>query len=367
MTYINPKGNPTSKIWVIADTPLSTDEPKGYMFSGGLGYVFDKMMQDAGIRDYYVTCRRPCTDDDKSYRAIESELNQYKPPFIIIMGAAGEHFCKILSNEGKGKKLAKSSEIYKYSGSLLSSDSLLTYPHYLMPMLDLKQIVADWKERNIVTYFDLQKLRVELEFFKKNGVLQPLPIREIYYQEMSLDEIIEKHFARFKQSNLLSIDIESVYTKRDSVFNPHPGYPTTISIADSPSYGVSFNFFRDSTKESVCLWRELAALLSSKKLLGQNFFDFDSTRLNSLGFSIDKRTQVIDTRIRHHVLWPELSHTLQFMTRQYTREPYYKDEGKVWNMKNMTKLRRYNCLDTCVTYEVYLEQESEFAERKQIA
>jgi hypothetical protein len=366
MPFIHPKGSPSSQIWVILDTPISTDIPKGFILSGGMGFMFDKMMSDAGIRDYYVTCRRPDTDDPKSFRIVESELNQYKPPFIITVGEAGEFFCKILSNEGKGKKLAKSSELFKYSGSLLSSDSFLSYPHYLMPMLDLRQIVSDWKERNIVTYFDLQKLRVELEYFKKHGKLQPLPQRNIHYQDMTLEVLIEKHFAQLRNAPILSVDIESVYTKRDSVFAPHPGYITTVGIADSSSYGISFNLFRDSSKECVVLWRELDRLLSSKMILGQNFYEFDAPRLRAMGIDISKKN-IIDTKIRHHILWPELSHTLQFMTRQYTREIYYKDEGKAWNMKNMAKLRRYNCLDVCVTYEVYAQQEEEFAERKEIA
>jgi hypothetical protein len=58
---------------------------------------------------------------------------------------------------------------------------------------------------------------------------------------------------------------------------------------------------------------------------------------------------------------------LQFLTRQYTREIFYKDEGHSWNLKNMNKLRRYNCLDVCVTYEVYDEQEEEFKRRGHLA
>ncbi len=365
MPYIHPKGSPDSRIWVIIDQPLSTDINKGFLFSGGLGYVFDKMCQDVGIKDYYVCARHPDTEDPKSTKIIENDINHYKPPFIISIGEIGEFFCEVLKK--KDTKKSKSSEIYKYSGSLLKADkNLLSYPHYIMPMLPLPNIIADWKERNIVTYFDLQKLREEYNYWRAHGVIQPLPEQELYYKEMALDEIIDKHFARFYNASILSIDIESVYTKRDSVFSPHPGYPTTISIADSASYALSINFFRESTKETLVLWRELDRLLSAKTILGQNFFEFDAPRLRSLGFGISK-TKIIDTKIRHHILWPELSHTLQFMTRQYTREPYYKDEGKVWNMKNMIKLRRYNCLDTAVTYEVYEQQELEFQERKEIA
>jgi hypothetical protein len=51
------------------------------------------------------------------------------------------------------------------------------------------------------------------------------------------------------------------------------------------------------------------------------------------------------------------------MTRQYTREPYYKDDGHHWSVKHMDKLRRYNCLDVCVTYEIWEAQEEEFRQK----
>lgn len=363
MPLIHPKGSPSSRIWVVCEAPLSTDLAKGFLFSGGLGYVWDKMIQDACIKDYYVICRRPNTDDTHAYKIVENEINQYKPPFIIALGETGACFCDVLRADAKHK--SKTSELSKYAGSLLSADSKLSYPHYIMPVQDVQRLVADWTERNITTFFDLQKLREEFYYWQRNGTLQPLPQRELIYKELSLEEILT-YFAKLDRTSLLSVDIESVYTKRDSLFSPHPGYPTTISIADSPSFAISFNFFRESTIETGILWRELDRLLSGKRILGQNFFEFDAPRLRSLGFSISK-TRIVDTKIRHHILWPELSHTLQFMTRQYTRETYYKDEGKVWNLKNMLKLRRYNCLDTCVTYEVYEQQEEEFRERKQIA
>lgn len=363
MATIHPKGSPSSRIWVIADAPMSTDIQKSFMFSGGLGYVFDKMIQDACIPEYYVTCRRPDPEHPEFFKIIEGELNHYKPPFIIALGTVGEFLCDELKLK-EGSK-AKNTQLSKYVGSLLSTPKVLQYPHYIMPMIEPSRLVADWRERNVTTYFDLQKLREEYFYWKKFGYIQPLPQRELVYKELTLEEILN-YFTRFDRASILSVDIESVYTKRDSLFSPHPGLPTTISIADSSNFAISFNFFRESTIETAILWRELDRLLSGKTILGQNFYEFDAPRLRSLGFGISK-TKIIDTKIRHHILWPELSHTLQFMTRQYTREVFYKDEGKQWNLKNMTKLRRYNCLDTCITMEIYEQQEDEFRERKDIA
>jgi len=355
---IHPKGSPSSRIWVICESPLANDEKKGYLFSAGLGYAFHKMMEDAALPDYYVICRRPHTDNASAFNIIENELNHYKPPLIIALGAAGEFLCEQLKREKKHK--SHTTQLNKYAGSLLSS-KMLSYPHYIMPMNDIGYFMQDYTERNVTTYFDLQKLREEYFFWVKTGTIQPLPQRDLHYQEMTIDEILT-HFARFSRTSLISVDIETVYPKGDSSFKPHPGLPITISIADSKSFAISFNMFRDSPCETRILWRELNELLRKVPNLGQNYFNFDTHFLQALGFEINLRN-IQDTLIRHHVLWPELPHKLQFQTRQYTREPYYKDEGHHWSFKNLTKLRRYNCLDTAVTYEIWEQQEDEFRER----
>ncbi len=362
MPFISPRGTPKCPIWIIADAPLSTDIPKGYMFSGGMGYVFDKMLKDAGISDVYVTCRRPNTDDKHAFRIVEGELNQYKPPFVIPLDEVGQVFLKECE-PFKGAKSYKG-QLSKYVGSLLTSPKL-NYPHYCIPLYGPGLACQNWTERNITAYFDMQKLRVELEFWRKHGTLQPLPYRDMKFHDMDLEELLS-YLTRFENAKLLSNDIETCYPKKDSDFFPHPGYPLTLGLADSSKFGISFNLFRPSVVETKILWRKLEPLLYEIPQLGQNFFNFDAKFLRSLGFRIDLR-KVKDTMLRHHVLWPELPHKLQFQTRQYTREQYYKDEGHNWNLKNMSKLRRYNCLDVCVTYEIYEQQEEEFQGRSQLA
>lgn len=363
MSIIHPKGSPSSRIWVIAEAPLSTDIPKGYMFSGRMGWVFDKMMQDACIPDYYVTCRRPDTDDPHSFRILENELNQYKPPLILVLDSVGSYFCEELKSNPSQK--THRTQLGKYVGSLLSSPKMLQYPHYIMPVFGVDKFIQDWSERNITCYFDMQKLREEYFYWKKHGSIQPLFERQLIFEDMTLESLLG-YLERFKNAPLISVDIETVYPKGKSIFKPHPGYPITIGLADSPYFGLSFNLFRDSKKETIILWRALDEIFSKARILGQNFFNFDCHFLNMLGFSISP-SKLVDTLIRHHMLWPELPHKLQFQTRQYTREPYYKDEGHNWNLKNMKKLRRYNCLDVCVTYEIYKQQEMEFQERKEVA
>jgi hypothetical protein len=103
--------------------------------------------------------------------------------------------------------------------------------------------------------------------------------------------------------------------------------------------------------------------------IGQNYISFDCTWEEWAGFSPDLRlfdSQVSDTLLLHHLLWPELPHKLQFITMQYTREPYYKDEGRKWKPRDgIERLLRYNGLDACTTYEAMICMEEELASRCQ--
>lgn len=366
MPYIKPRGNPHSKVWVVVEEPLSLDKEKGFMFSSGTGYVFEKMMNDAGIRDYYVVARKPDTDDKFACSIIENELNHYQPPLIIALEEAGKFFCReMVKNEFSTRKLAENeSEISKYAGSLLSSH-LLQYPHYLVPTYSPDTVVKNWKMRDIVVSLDLGKVASELEYYEKNRVLEPLPARTLLYNITNFAELCS-YLDGFKQCALLSNDIETVYPRNNknkpSLYKNHPGLPVSVSFASSKDFGISFELFRDSTSETRILWRKIQEVFDRVPQLGQNFFTFDLSRWQMLGFRID-RFRVVDTLIRQHILFPELPKDLAFMTKQYTREPYYKDEGHGWNFKNMGKLKRYNALDTTVTFEVYLGQELEFNER----
>lgn len=361
MPLISSTGNPLSRIWVILDRPYPSDIPKGELMSGGLGYVFTKMLVEAGIpsSDVYYTCRRPDTDTPLGYVSVEQHLNFYKPPLIIVFNEVGTYFLSEmrLKQEDDNWK----SKMQKYIGSLLCS-SLLQFPHYMMPLYGPDRAVQDWQERNVMTYVDLQKLREELQFWRTNGVLQPLPLRELKYGDMESGEI-DSYLERFYHGNKrLSVDIETVYPKGDTAYKGHPGYPITIGIADSRTFGISFDLFRKRPEENRTLWRKLADLFSKSQIIGQNFFNFDALFIQALGFEISL-SSISDTLIRSHMLWPELSHKLQFLTRQYTREPYYKDEGRQWNLRDLSFLRRYNTLDVCVTCEVWEEQEKEFQQK----
>jgi uracil-DNA glycosylase len=361
MPYLRSYGDPASRIWVICDHPFPSDVKNGYIFSGGLGFMFQNMLEEAGLRlqDCHICSIHPDTDDPKAFcGSVENNLQAYKPPFIILMNEVGVLYLKELRPREQKESYRK--QLNKYVGSLLSYDKF-DWPHYMIPMHGPDRCAQDWLERNVTTYIDLQKLRDELEYWRSNGTIRPLRQRQLFFRDFDLGELLS-HFENFSRALYLSVDIETIYPKAKSAFHPHPGYPVTIGIAPSADLGISFNLFREDPRETRILWRALDDLLYQARIIGQNFFNFDALFKSMLGFSLQRRF-FEDTLLRHHILWPELSHKLQFMTRQYTREPYYKDEGKHWSMKHLSSLKRYNCLDCCVTYEVFEGQEEEFNDR----
>lgn len=362
-SFIHNKGNASSDVWVLIDRPASTDLEKGYCFSGGLGFVFNKMMKEAGITDYYVCAFRPDMKNDSGWANVIGALNQYQPKIIIPLDDIGIKLCDELEAKTKGPN-APSSDIEKYAGSILVSQRL-NYSHYIIPTFGPSRIVQQYKLRDIVISCDLMKAAGELEYWRTNGILQPLPKRECKIQFDSFDELLSL-IDNLQNSKLVSNDIETIYPKGGQkpscLFKKHPGYPITVGLAGNKDFGFSFDLFREKPNETVELWKRLDKLFRAVPQLGQNFFGFDINFYEMLGFRL-REEECLDTMIRHHTLWAELPHKLQFLGRQYTREPFWKDEGHVWGPKQMHNLKRYNCLDVMCTYEIYEEQEKEFNER----
>lgn len=345
---LSPKGSPSERLWIIAEAPLSKDQDKGFLFSSPMGWSYDKMLGEAGIRNYYVTYFSG-PDDVEAINLI----NQYQPPIIVALDLAGKNLVS---------GIYRKEDIHNWAGSLLTSDKLL-YPHFVIPTFGPETCISDWTERQIVKYIDYGKVRDELLYWQTNGTLQPLPERKLD-TDLPLHTLLYKIRSWIDSPDIkyISVDIETVYPKEKSQFFGHPGMPVTISIAISSYYAVSFSLFQETTPETVKLWKVISELMQVKKVIGQNFFQFDQWHFELLGLAGD-RLNLIDTMFRHAILWPELPHTLAFMTRQYTRQPYYKSMAHGWSIKNLEKLKLYNALDTTVTYEIFERQEEEFDQR----
>lgn len=253
-------------------------------------------------------------------------------------------------------------DINKWRGSLLCSTEL-PWEHYVVPAFTPGQVFKAWDERqNAVLCF--AKIAEEYNYWRSHGTLNLVPQRQLI-DSPSADDCIDYLTAVLSSpaDTVVSIDIENIGVYRGKYKTPQRNrVPYVIGFSIDPLIGMSIGLAEYNDRKTVIIWSLIDRVLREKCQVGQNYYTHDLPWMQYLGFSPDI-TRVHDTLVRHHTLWPELSHKLDYQTFQYTREPYYKDEGKNWTVKEKAKMKRYNCKDVCVTLEIYNEQEKEFRAR----
>jgi hypothetical protein len=364
---INDYGDPANPIWVVLKEPYAKDADQGFILSGGYGYNFKKTWKLSQSPDPYITSfnndlDHP-TDLKTDYAALIAKMGHYQPKLIVALGdEVLNSFCPMTIQKNK-----KASSLTKWAGSLLTSSSI-SYPHYVLGTYTPEFVSTNWNYHEIQGYIDLARIRCEYDFICRNGTINPLPIRTLHTNP-TYDSVCDylRYILHSYTSGILpfvSSDIETLRPKKKSYYHNigHPGFPYTISFAPSHKEAISYCFWDYTPEQAYRIWGLTNAVLSTVPQIGQNYFTFDSHHLEAIGFKLCL-AKCSDTMVRHQILWPSLPHKLQFQTRQYTREPYYKDEGKNWTVKQKQQLMRYNCLDSCVTYEVWEGQELEFLDR----
>jgi len=355
-------GDEKSPVWIIVGEPYAKDSETGYLFSSGQGYSFKKIWKLANVGcDPFICSLRPClgaTYDNATrlYMMLE-EINKHKPSIIVPM--CDELLTYLVPRTTQAKE--HNSSLRKWSGSLLTCDAI-QHPHYIIGTHPPDWVNMNWDYHEIQAFIDFGHVKEEYEFIQKNGFLQSLPQRTLL-TEPPIDILLD-YLRSCCGLPYVSVDIETIRPRKKSYYEAeihHPGYPYTIAIAKNAHDAISFSFW-DYIDHVHLIWRRLNELLSKTPQIGQNYFLFDSHYLEALGFYI-YLAGCQDTYFRHHILWPGLEHKLQFQTKQYTREPFYKDEGKNWSSRFKRQLMIYNAKDAAVTYEIWEKQEEEFNDR----
>lgn len=364
---INPRGNINSPLWVITDVPYKQDTSLGSVYSCNYGRVFERCLREAGMNEapFFFSIENdlvPTCSIDQAFQNFLQVIDHFKPPIILSMGkVATALFCPETKKKLQQKGKEDEASLEKYAGSLLVSP-YIKYPHYVIPQLSPDRVIANWAYKLIYTGIDLRHAKEELNYFKLHKSLQPLPEHRITIQPTfcELEEIL---FGCEGRHNPLGSDIETIrFPRAHPEAKTFPGMLYVIGFAWTPNDAVSFCPWDYTLEEQLKLWRHLNRIYKNYSQVGQNYFRFDAHFFEAFAFEINLSI-CYDTIHRHQILWPELPHKLQFLTKQYTRTPYYKDEGKSWTPKHKKALMHYNGLDNCNTLEVYLGQEEEFDDR----
>jgi len=357
--YVPGTGSYSAKLMVIAEAPgyyeVATDNPRPLI--GPSGKLFDAICQDAGISrsEIYITNiikYRPPENKLKNLPNIGitnietqcmpeviKELQAIKPNTVLALGETALNYLTGL----KG--------ITNYRGSILNSrfPNILPkvipsiHPAALLHSKDQQYKKFPWSAK---TYITLDYKRA-YEESKTNFINLPSRLLEVCRNSYQLYQFIEK----YKNCEKLSVDIEVIKC-----------IPVCIGLAFNSSHAISVplinitgpenkNFYITHSELAI-MWKFVAKLLETKKIIGQNFkFDHEKLR-NVCSFVINNVYS--DVMFKAHCLHSELPKRLAFTASIYTREPYYKDEGKEFDFRkhSMDRFYLYNAKDAAVTFEI---------------
>lgn len=343
---VNPTGPLNAEILIIGEAPGDSEEALGIPFIGDSGILLWRTLENIGISRNFIRVHNLCNyklENNKFSHCLESEelkegikeikefIQQDKNLKLVIL--LGEKPLEIFTgNYG----------ISRWRGSVIENNGTNFLPTF-HPAFIIRS-GADYP----LFAFDLSKIPRILN----NGIRKYNFERVIDPRGMKLIEVVDE-ITRYDD---ITVDIESV---RDSTHILCVGFAhknKAYCIVNHASVGTDLEFVSSVGKilESP-----------SSKILHNAIFDCEMLRLN--GFSVNNLKW--DTQVAQHVLEPELSRSLAFLTSVHTDLPYFKDMGKSaipdneksWGSKvDKLKLYEYNCMDVLSTYLVYEVQLKDF-------
>jgi DNA polymerase-1 len=358
------EGPRDAKIVILGDAPGLNEVKQGRPFVGYSGELLDRMLERSGIsrREVFLTniCHhQPPGGQFKWFSSkdgqvhlmrgllqLKKDLVEIKPNIVTALGAEPL------------RVMTKKAGINNWRGSILESTfvpglkTVGTYhPSQVMRLYDYKAVAE----------FDLRRVAEESTYPE---IIRPK-------RELILDpavELLDGLVLELLQAEWLGVDIECVE-------DGHGRWRLScVGFSDTAERAVTIPCDHPLKIHAI---RTLLA--SPVRKVMQNG-TFDTTVLRDEGYEVNNFAW--DTMLGHHALYAECArgedelsnHTktkrtaafakgLAFQTSLYTREPRYKDDGKIWKKTNdLQMFWRYNALDAVVTREIRDVQEKELRE-----
>jgi len=367
-------GNLNSKIVFVGDCPgLSETTARQSLIAGASGDVLDKVFSEIGHPDFrnefYFTNVYKQTPPRNNIKYIDKvcipereiekfwkEVQEINPNVIVPLGETA-------LNVVTGLK-----KILLYRGSILPSIKFGYLPkvvptihplHLTRPRNDSGDYFEDKKIYNGI-WRNIMQLDIVKALEESRIRDYHPPERNLRVASSSLDVI--RLIGQNKKADRAYIDVETSYSTLCSC----------IALSFNDYESLSIPLFQKVGNIKLCsiphsdltrIWQELQKLFSQIPIAGQNL-KFDQAKLELLGFSFPMGVKS-DVMLKAHTVNPELpSKGLAFLTSIYTKEPYYKDEGKEFNPSkhDIKRLFLYNAKDTAITAEIDKELEKELHE-----
>lgn len=364
--YVPGVGPLEPDLMVIGEAPGKKEDELKLPFQGPSGEILSEALLKAGMprAQCYITNvvkHRPPGNNFKMLHHIgvdlaeqiknlwEFEIEKLRPKCILAVG--NEALKAVTNYDG----------ITNYRGSILLARDNFTkvvpciHPAALFAHKVFGEDDGEGDQSGGLDYVWLKLIEHDIARAveeSKTRSLQ-LPERHIVVARNSLD--VHRYFSQYKEDRDAAVDIESINC-----------IPVCIGFAFNRHHAISIPLLRQIGKHEITpmgyyelleCWREVDRQLRRIGAIGQNF-KYDEFKLNRSGFRIPNVKS--DIIIKTRVIFPELpKKSLAMSASIWTRQPYYKDEGKEFRLgkQPIEQLLLYNGMDCCVTKEVDEEQE----------
>lgn len=376
--YVKGYGSSDGPITFIGEAPGAIEDQEGVPFVGPSGQFLDRNLREVSqevlgykvrLDDCYrtnVVKHRPPGNKLDRLSEIGHSVDEYIPQLWQEIGDIKSNCMVPLGNLALNAVCGKgtpNSGILKWRGSILPT---LHLNRKAVPTIHPAALLRAQSGREQAgskggldprfKYVWRMDLARALEESKSPRYDPPSPQLEVIKDHVLFGRFIDK----YKDHEILSVDIEVTRA-----------IPICIGFAFNSWHGISVplldimswqNLDGVPSGELTRIWQMVAWLLENKKIIGQNF-KFDHSALWNICKMRINHVHA-DVMIMAHNLYPEWEKKLAFHTSLWTRHPYYKDDGKEFNLAkgNIKQFMIYNARDAVVTFELYerfMEQATE--------
>lgn len=365
-----------AKIMVVGMAPAKEELTMGKPLVGPSGRILNNALQRLGLRrqDIFVTNvvhfpipagsrieNVPAEYLDPELDRLKGEIQKVNPNVIIPLG------------EEPLRYLTGKASMTKWRGSILPTLPAFGpykcvgsyHPAFIMRGM--------WKWLSVFTHIDIARAIEEsathaITYPTRNAITGP-----------SFNEAIA-YLKDCNNQEYCSFDIETRWWREDRM-----GEIACVAFSHRQDEAICIPFIRSNgghywtAPEEAAIWRAIAQLLQNSKVkkIAQNAsFEW----LYFWKHLIYPWPLSIDTMTLHHCLYPdwgtaedyfrkkkmdEPGHGLAFINSQYTRTPYYKDDGRLWSAAlGDHQFWQYNCMDAMVTLECAMKMMREAREER---
>lgn len=366
--YVPGFGSFDANLMIVGEMPGSAEAEAGFPLVGPSGQLTEALVEEAGMKwnETYRTnvfkYQAPFNDvkkfhligvtfEESAKRLWEDEILRIRPKCILALGDVAL------------TALTGFSGIQNYRGSILHATDGV---HKVVPTINLAALLnrkgsddeenkgpLPWVYKKLISA-DIQRAVDESRTREFN-----LPERTLSIARNSLD--VHRFFEEYRTLDKAACDIESINCIPVSIsfaFNRHHALaiPLLKKIGSHPLTDMS-------RFELAQVWVKIQEEFLRLKLIGQNF-KYDEFKLRLAGFRGFRLYS--DTLLKVRTLFPEIPDArLCVQSSLWTREPYYKDDGKenkIGTKFNVDRFLVYNGRDSAVTFEVDEEQELDLVE-----